>query len=182
MNPNIQAAASMMNAEPAQDSDARHESNVSKAKENALFIFYDKATHEQLMSMIQDGDEAGGAAVVAATLIESIDEKSGGNMPDDVILPAAIEVMADIMDYLEQRRNAPFSDKEHAGAMAALMKKLADDYGTTPEQMKEALQGLNQGELDQADVAFQQAVEGGGQPMQQEQTQNAPQGLLGVQS
>jgi len=162
-------------AAPAADEDARHEQNVEKASNVALQLFYDKESHESLMAMITEEDPMGGAALIAGELIQAVDEKSGGHMPDDVIFPAAMDIMSEIMEYVEGQGIHQFTEKETGLASMLLIKKLADDYGTTPEQMQDAMGELDQGDLNESDAIFKSQMNGGhteqGEDARQEQAE-----------
>jgi len=163
----IMGARQAASAPPASSEEDRHAQNVKTAVNGALHIFYDKKSHDKISKMIPEGDEAAGVALVAASLIEAVDDHSGGNMPDDVILPAAMLVMQDIADFITQSRGVEFDDHMQKAATLALMHKLAKDYGTTPEQMQEAL-----GQVDPSLLQEGQAV---GDQMQQEISGQQPQ-------
>jgi len=155
----IMGASQAATAAPAQSEDERFMQNVEKAHDAALNVFYDEKAHDHFMQMIPDGDEIGGVAVVAATLIEAVDEHSGGNMPEEVIFPAAVSVMVDIMDFLTEKDGKHFTDGDKARGMHLLMVKLGKDYNTTPEQMQQALQELPPEMLQEAQGQMQQQPE-----------------------
>jgi len=154
MRQQIMGASQAATVAPAANEDDRHDQNVDQAVAAALEMFYDENVHEDMMASIPEGDEMGGVALVASDLIAAIDDKSGESMPDDVIFPAALDIMTEIMDFMSEKGAYTFDDKEHARATLLLMQKLADEFGTTPEQMQEAMAELEQADKDEANRLY----------------------------
>jgi len=168
------AAQAMQLQQPQQmlspEDEARLEKNIDTASTAALHMFYGNG-HNDFMKMIPQGEEIAGVALVTATLIEAVDDKSGGQMPEDVIVPAALETAFGehgIADFLQKKGMPEFSDQDHGRVIAFLIKKLAEDYGTTPNQVREAMQSGD----PQALQAGNQQVEQMKQEVQQQGGQN----------
>lgn len=185
----IMGAMQAMTAPPAQDEDERFQINLEKAVDASLLLFYSDKTHDKWNELLDSNDRPGSLALVSALLVETVDHRSGDNMPEDVILPAAIAVLEDVAEYFGKRDDQPFTQNELAKAVGLMMHKLAQDYGTTEEQMREALAEVDQDELQQAAEHFHSLLGGDNSQEEQaepvdnqaeeEQEQAAP-GLLGL--
>lgn len=150
----IMGAIQAVTAPPARSKEERFQINLERAVDASLLLFYGDKMHKKWDELLDSNDRPGSLALVSALLVETVDHRSGGNMPEDVVLPAALAVLQDVAEYFGKRDNQPFAQEEITKAVGMMMHKLAQDYGTTEKQMEEALAEVGQDELRQAAQHF----------------------------
>jgi len=123
------------------EADASTDKDLEKAVLAAQDILYEPESLKSAMEAIAGGNPARAAATLTAALIAQVDDKSGNNMPEDVVIPAAVKVMDELMAYAEKKGVHDFTPEEEKAAVGALMQNLADQFGAAdPEMIQTALQ------------------------------------------
>jgi excinuclease UvrABC nuclease subunit len=90
---------------------------------------------DQVVQMLQQQeDPATALGETTALLIANIDEQSGGQIPEDVILPAAEEVLGNISELAEQAQVFEITEEVVQKAGDILELELAEIYGVDPEE------------------------------------------------
>ena len=77
----------------------KEQENYKKVVLAGLKILYSDETHQGVMKLLQSAADEGPAvaiASVAAMVITQLDDKAGGKIPEDVILPAAAEILTEV--------------------------------------------------------------------------------------
>jgi len=149
----------------------------------ALKVVYDETTHNKIMQALQQGGTPDAAlATTTASIMTELDQKSGGKVPEVVILPAAMEVL-DILGELADTAGLFAVDvKVMTSAAQQLILKLMQEYGVDPAGVQDFIGKMDPTKV-QAMVAEQQSAAQGwaGEDKQQPQEGAQPQGMPGGQ-
>lgn len=118
---------------------------------NAQTILYSDATRDSLMKIMSANQDNPAEALSdgVSYVITAMDQKLGGKVPEDVILPAAMEVLEALAEMVEVSgmiENLTPQDVERAGVLAT--QKLIDDYGGIEEQDAQGiLEGFDKNDM-----------------------------------
>ena len=82
-------------------------------------------------------------------LITSLDQKSGGKIPEVVILPAAAEILENAGQLANDAGIFEVNQNVVGEAAQLMVMSLADKYGVEPAEIEELLASMDQGSLDQ---------------------------------
>jgi hypothetical protein len=124
-------------------------------------ILYDKSTHDGIVNMLRSGDPADALAKTVSTIMVQLDEKSGGKIPETVILPAAAELLDETAKLATAAKIFQADQKTLAVAMQKLVADLGEKYGVNPDQIKSLLQSVPPDQLQS--IVAEQSQYGGGQ-------------------
>ena len=141
------ADAGLLNQPDAQGSQDGGDPNQEKAVLAALDLFYHPDSIKAADQALSGAHPAEAAGMLAASLVTQVDEANGGSMPEDVVMPAATEVLNEVMDYAEKKGIHNFSADDEEAALTITFKQLADAYGVTPEEYAQFAQehGMGKG-------------------------------------
>lgn len=170
--PGIKDAMQLNSAEPA---DANN-SNAVSAKEQedydrtvnaALGVIYEDSMHKNIMQMLSSGKEspAKTLANVTAMIIQSLDEKSGGQIPETVILPAAEEILGEIAELAHKAKVFSVDESILSEAEDETSMQLMQVYDPQGEGAEEFLNSVDKGEVEKV----RQRVGNASQPQPQPQ-------------
>jgi hypothetical protein len=109
-------------------------------------VLYDKSTHAGIVNMLRSGDPAEAIANVVTTVMAQLDKKSGGKIPETVILPAAAEILEDTAQ-LAGKIGIQVDERVTGQAMQRMVMGLAEEYGVTPEEVQEIMQAIPKEEV-----------------------------------
>lgn len=126
---------------------------------------YDDATQGNIMQMLQAGAEnpAQALAQATSTLIQQLDEQSGRQIPETVILPASEEILSLVAELAQESGSFEVNDQIMGQAGQQLLKQLADAYypdGVGEDDIAELMQGMDDKQV-QSLVAEQSQFAGG---------------------
>jgi hypothetical protein len=105
----------------------------------AQSIIYDEEQSQNIVKMLKKNPANPGEAVgdTTAMLIQQIDEKSGGQIPEEVILPAAFEVMSDLIEMGEESGALDMGgEQDYVSAWHATVGQVMTAYGATQEDIE----------------------------------------------
>ena len=142
-------------------------------------LIFGKDTHYQILEDLTDDDDTQLSRELgegAANLAVLMFKKSGGTMPQELIVPAGVILLARVCEFLS-RSGHPITDDmfdEATHVFNTKLSQLAD-----PNYQDKVQQAMGQDEQEQPDQS-QQMVPDQNQPMQpgMMQQQGQPQGLL----
>lgn len=126
-------------------------------------VMYSKETHQMVMESLQgegSWEEKIGRGI--ADLMALLYQQSNKTMPPQLIVPAAILLMCDAIDFLQQSGQAPNLDI--GAAMEATVVMTLHKFGMTPDKIQEAVQQLNSGGMINSRSAPGQQVPRGDAP------------------
>ena len=103
---------------------------------------------------LTEGDAPAAIAQTTASLITGIDDKLGGNIPEEDILPAAMRVLERVIELRDTATGQPTTEQETQQAMATMIKTLAQEYGVTQEQAQAFVAEYDQADIDSAGQTF----------------------------
>lgn len=174
------AAAAAVNEQQAQQQEAQNAEEQPTPEEQEAFtrlelgakalIYKDKNAFNSIVKMLQTGAEnpAQTLAQAAITVFEMVDEKSGGTVPESLILRGA-EVCLDLVIKVAEDTGVMQVDENMAAQALQQMLILAGDkYGFDPAELQGEIEGMDQNMVGQM-VAEQEQIAGGGQQQQGEQ-------------
>lgn len=100
-------------------------------------IYENDATHQAVMQMLQSGGEPDAAlANTAATVIRQLYDKSGRTMPETVVLPAAMQVIAMLAELAQAAGLFRVDKGVMMRAAQRCIAALMQDFGVTPDDMQ----------------------------------------------
>lgn len=153
------------------------QASYDKVVTAAQSLIYDEKNTEGVQQMLansQDPGEALGSA--AAHIVTMLDEQSGGKIPEEVIIPAATEIMDMLVEFGEATGALPPLDEAaQTRAMNQMIGALAEEYEVDAAGVEEVMRGMGQDELQQMGQQAGAAYQGMEQP-QEEQQPMPPQG------
>lgn len=156
-------------AEPAQGGQQRatpeQQEAYTKLVTAAIKAIYDDATHKGVVKMLGSGDPPQALAQTTASIIQKLDEQSGGKIPQVVILPAAAEILGELAKLAETAKIFEADQRVTAQAMQRLVITLAEAYGADPAQLQSLIQSMPQEEIQRI-VAEQSGYAQAGAPQQ----------------
>lgn len=143
-------------------------------------ILFGEKTHQSIVAMLknQASNPAKALAEVAVLLVKQIDEKSGGTVPETVILAPAAEFIEQAGTIAVEAGLFPVDEAVLNRAVQIALEELAVEYDVTPEDLKAFLDGLDPAMMEKARAMQDQyANQGGAQASpaaQQQPAQAAP--------
>lgn len=153
-----------------QNQDQESDSNVSPEEQDAydrvvsagMHILYDDQTHDGVMKMLQAGEKnpAQAMANVVTMMVTQLDEKSGGKIPEDIILPVTEEFLPMVAELADKAKIFTPDDRTMNLAMQQTVQMLGEQYGMNEADIKEAIGKLDQGEIQKIVSQQQQYQQG----------------------
>lgn len=103
-------------------------------------MLYDDASHAAVVEQLKAGanDPAGTIALTAFTLMQTLDEKAGGKIPEEALVAGAAGLLTEIVNLAQQSKALPVDDSTESAAMQRLV-QLAIENGIIDQ---EDIQGL----------------------------------------
>ena len=105
-------------------------------------VMFSKETNGMAMQALQGTgpiEERLGTGI--AGLMGLLAKQSNGTMPPQIVIPAGIELLAAMADYLKKSGQEPINDQQIGEAMAVFVQHVLRQAGAdTPEKLKEMLQ------------------------------------------
>jgi hypothetical protein len=88
-------------------------------------------------------------ADTASMIMVQLDKQSGEGIPETVILPAAIEILEQLMEFADSIGVFPIDDAvmNHAGQL--MVNSLGEQYGVEPEDLQAMMEGVDPAQLKQ---------------------------------
>lgn len=135
-------------------------------------VLYSDETGPRIVEMLKAGagNPAQVLAQVAALLITQLDEKSGMKIPEAVLLPAAMEIMALVAELAEKAGIFQVDEKTFTVAVQQMLVQVGDRYGVSEEEIRALIEGMDPADIQRI-VSQQQSYHG-----QQQQPPAAPAG------
>lgn len=136
--------------EPMQDQGGQSEQADQEAYEKVIIagskILYDEQTNPGIMKMIEDGqdDMPNTLAQIVLMIFEQLDEQSNGQVPQQVIIPAASDLLIEVIELTEEAGIADIDDQTEIKATSIILKSLFDKYGVTEEEVRQYLDTLSE--------------------------------------
>lgn len=166
----VQTAVPVANtAPPTEEPTPAEQASYDKVVLAGLKVLYSEQTHAGIVQMLERGKDSPAKALadVAATLILQLDRKSGGKIPEMVILPAAAELLEEAGQLAAAAKIFPVDEAVLSEAMQRMIVDLAEQYGVEPQDVKALMDSVPKEEL--MNIARQQ-----GRPGQPSQTTTPP--------
>jgi len=152
MQKNIPSNAQKSAPQPAESQSGgetvtpEEQQNYEKLVLASLKVLYSEQTHQGIVKMLQSGDPAESIANVVTTIILQLDKKSGGKIPEEIILPAAAELVDEVAQ-LAGKIGIQVDERVTGQAMQRMVMGLAEEYGVTPEEVQEIMQAIPKEEV-----------------------------------
>ena len=127
-------------------------------------LFENETTSKQAVKFLRDRSDTPAQAISDYThqLVNMIDDRAGGGIPEGVILPAAAELVENVSELALAANAFPVDNAVMNRAMQLLVEPLAKDYGATPEQVQEFMGSVD--ETTQQGIAESQGLIANTQP------------------
>ncbi len=134
------AADPMAEEQGTKDEQASYEKVVLAASE----VLYDEKSSRGVTQMLQSGgDPATAMAQVTVMIMVQLDEKSGGTIPEEVILPAAVEVLELVAELATSQKIFEVDEATLNRAAQQMVMSMADEYGVEEEEIAQMMEGLD---------------------------------------
>lgn len=131
------------------------------AVEAGVKLLFSPETIDQTMEYMGDGQGAPQKlAQGIAAIVGMIFKESNGTMPGQLIIPVGVELIGHVTEAA-RKAGLEVSDADVADGVAEYIKTVLQQSGATPEQMQQALGGLDSG------VATPDVPQATQQPMRQ---------------
>lgn len=123
----------MRNTEPA----SKDQENFEKIELASMAVLYDDKTHPQIMQMLesQKDDPAKAIAGVTSLVITQLDEQSGWQIPEQLVLPSAEKIMDKVAELGELAGLFQVDDTVMQAAAQEVMTDLLGKYGVDQDAM-----------------------------------------------
>lgn len=107
-------------------------------------VLYDESTHPAVMKMLAGGEapEKDISDTVVMVMLQ-LDKKSGGKIPQVVIIPAAVELTSLAAELGTQAGIFQADDRIVARAVQMVMIGLGQEYGVDPAEVQEVINSLD---------------------------------------
>jgi hypothetical protein len=104
-------------------------------------IMYDPQTHHLMVQAIQsDNDPAHAVGMGVTQLMTLMYQQSKGSMPPPAIIPAAILLVCEALDFCEQAKLFPVDENVISNAVQTTVAYLMQKMGLTPEKVSQVAQ------------------------------------------
>jgi len=135
-------------------------------------LIYSDEANDGLVEQLKQGAKNAPQTVAetGSMLLMHIDEKSGGKLPVEVLIPAAEEILAMIGELGEKAGFFEFGEPELSVAMQHTIATIGEQYGADPEEIKVLMEaaggdGVERARAQQAGYAAKYPMtQPGGQP------------------
>ena len=135
-------------------------------------MFEEGKTQEGIIQRLKAGSKepAESIADVSSMIMTQLDQESGGQIPESVILPASIEILEQVSELANGMNIFPVDEAVMNYAAQLMMVKLGEEYGIEQQDIEEIMAGtppdqLQQIETQQGEYARkqpnQEVIEGG---------------------
>ncbi len=131
-------------------------------------MLYDDASHQAVVDQLKAGteDPAGTIAQLAFTLMQSLDEKAGGKIPEDALVAGAAGLLTEIVNLAQKSKALPVDETTEAAAMQRLVKLCIDNGIIDQEDIQSLIESMPEEEVQRI-VAEQEQIATQGQPQAQ---------------
>jgi hypothetical protein len=103
-------------------------------------FLFDKQTNSMINDYLDgEGDMPTKLGEGAAGLIAFLDKESRGAVPKELVIPAGIALMIEVVKYV-QKSGDEVTTADFAQAIQIFMEKILGVYGATPEQFEQTLE------------------------------------------
>lgn len=137
------SAGSNKTEKPQQPSDSTATPEEQEAYERTVLagmeILYSDATHEGIVKTLRDGAGQPHEALASVTtmIVQQLDEKSGGQIPEVVIIPATEELLSLVAELAQKSGAFEVNDQVLRQAEIATIDKVAEAYGVSEGDLPE---------------------------------------------
>jgi hypothetical protein len=114
-------------------------------------IFEDDKIHNGLVEQLKSGASNPPQTLAMATnqIMGILDDKSGNKIPEEVIIPAAAEILENIGELAQASGAFQVDEGTLAQAAHNMLAQVAEDYDITPTDIGELMDGVDEGMLNQ---------------------------------
>lgn len=114
-------------------------------------LFENETSKAQIVERLKaDADNpAKSLADTTAMLMIQLDQQSGGNIPETVILPAAVELLEQASELADSLQIFPVDEAVMNHAAQLMVVSLGEEYGVEPEEINELMNSIDSGSLKQ---------------------------------
>lgn len=147
-------------------------------------VMFSSQTHGLMLTALKtDTDLAHGVGMGVTQLITILFRESKGTMPLPAVIPAAILLVCEALDFVEKSKMGQVTPQVVASAVQIVSSYLFQKVGLTPQKISQLAQQGGQGQPGVAPIQgqspWQTAVgQAGGQPQGAPQPASGPQGGL----
>lgn len=117
--------------------------NVERIVIAAQEVLYDDQTHPGIMKMLAAGKDNPAKALsdITLTIIDQLDEQAGGEIPEEAILPAAVELLT-LVAELAQKSGTFNADEQVQGESIGHLFAGMEERGWIDEDDKQQIQQM----------------------------------------
>lgn len=143
MEPPVAEQAPAAPAEQGGEVSPQNQEAYDRVVTAAGMVIYNEPTHEAVMQMLGAGSPDAALANTIVTILAALDQKAGGKIPRDVIIPAASE-MFDMLVELGTQAGIfePLDDQMMESAAQRLMAGLTEAFEKDPSGARAYLQSI----------------------------------------
>lgn len=130
-----------------------------------VLMYQDDASHANIMKHLELQKDNPAPAIAEATnsIVVEVDKQSGNSTPERVIIPAAIEIAGHIAELGQSAGFFQADDQLMGKVGQAVLVKIGDSYGVTPQEMQAFLAQFSPDEKEAARAQQEQYANGGQQ-------------------
>jgi hypothetical protein len=122
--------------------DPQFEAPFKRVVEAGGRFLFDQKTHQYAIKALEsgEGDSIGEKlGIGVAGLMSMLIKKSNGTIPPEVVMPAALKLLCQAVDFMQQSGLDPVDQKEFGLAIRTLTTLLMQAFGADPEKMNQAM-------------------------------------------
>lgn len=139
-------------------------------------VMFSDQTHPLMLAAIKsDTDPAHAAGMGVTQLITILFKQSKGQMPIPAIIPAAILLVCEALDFMEKSKLAQVTPDVVSGAVQIVVAYLLQKLGLSPQKVSQIAQQNGQGQPGVAPIQGQSAMQQAVQQTQQASPTQQPQ-------
>lgn len=131
-------------------------------------LYKNRQTSNAALKMINDSEKVGSTAKAVTMFLSEINKRA--QLPERIMVPLAMMTADELMEMAEQSGRAQYSPEEATQVALTTAEMIMRSYGVEPERAAQLAQQASQQDLQMAESAFNQALNGG-----QQAPQEAPQ-------
>ena len=129
-------------------------------------VLYEDETYPQVEKMLQSAPSpAEGISAVSVMVLNGLDEKSGGKLPDEVLLPALGGIVELVAELADAKQIFPVDEAVMNRAGQIAFSEIMSDFDITDEEVKMFMDSKDPAQVEQMgrqQVAYQEGADANG--------------------
>jgi len=112
-------------------------------------VLHSEETKPKILEMLETGKENPGQilAQIAVMILKELDQKSGGSIPEEVILQSAEQILSLTAELAENSGIFQVDDKVSNSAAQNLLAQISESYDIDQSEVEELMKTVNEDEI-----------------------------------